>query len=697
MAISIPIVSEFNAKGIDRAVREFQKLETTGEKTKFALGKMAGPATAALGLITDFASKALTAFMQDDVAAQRLATTLKNTTGATDAQVTAVEKFITQTQKAAAVSDDQLRPALDNLLRGTQDVQTAQDLLNLSLDISAGTGKDLGAVSEALSKAYNGQLGPLKKLDPALGDLIKSGASTQEIFAALSSTFSGQAATAAGTASGQMKSFGIQMDEFKESVGRAIAPILEKLMPAFTAIGDWISNNTGLVVALGVAIGTVAAAIWIGNAAMVAWEAIGAVVAAVNAVMSASFYALWIATGIGIIVAIVAAIVLLLVKFGIMGKIIDGITWFFSKMWAMVKAVIGWIIDHWKLLLVIITGPFGLAIAFILHFKDQIFDIIGKVIGWISDKFGQVLGFITAPFRAAADVIGSILSPFTSVVSGVADAVGDFFGWFGGSDEKKIPDVFAADMKLARQDTDDFKESIKQARLDGMAPAAKEAEKVGAAFEEWIRKPAKNARVEIEKLKTKWDALTGALSMTVAIDTVKQQIEDLADAAALAFASGSQKDIADYHQKLLDTITGLKGITDGLDIVSQKAIKILVDTGDLEGAIALIDLINGNNVLIGKAAMAANASGHGLYIPHMAEGGIVNGPTLAMIGEGNGPEAVIPLSKLGGMGGGGMGGGVTINVNGGISTSNEISQAIVRALQNYVYQSGPVPLNTRAM
>jgi SLT domain-containing protein len=178
---------------------------------------------------------------------------------------------------------------------------------------------------------------------------------------------------------------------------------------------------------------------------------------------------------------------------------------------------------------------------------------------------------------------------------------------------------------------------------------------------------------------------------------VKQQIEDLADAAALAFASGSQKDIADYHQKLLDTITGLKGITDGLDIVSQKAIKILVDTGDLEGAIALIDLINGNNVLIGKAAMAANASGHGLYIPHMAEGGIVNGPTLAMIGEGNGPEAVIPLSKLGGMGGGGMGGGVTINVNGGISTSNEISQAIVRALQNYVYQSGPVPLNTRAM
>ena len=77
-------------------------------------------------------------------------------------------------------------------------------------------------------------------------------------------------------------------------------------------------------------------------------------------------------------------------------------------------------------------------------------------------------------------------------------------------------------------------------------------------------------------------------------------------------------------------------------------------------------------------------------IPALAEGGIVTGPTLAMIGEGRGPEAVIPLSKLGSMGFGG-GGGITVNVNGGDPNS------IVRALQQYVRQSGPVPVNTRAM
>jgi hypothetical protein len=78
-------------------------------------------------------------------------------------------------------------------------------------------------------------------------------------------------------------------------------------------------------------------------------------------------------------------------------------------------------------------------------------------------------------------------------------------------------------------------------------------------------------------------------------------------------------------------------------------------------------------------------------IPMLAQGGIVTSPTLAMIGEGNGPEAVIPLSKLGSMGFGGGGGGITVNVNGGDPNS------IVRALQQYVRQSGPVPLNTRAM
>ena len=75
-------------------------------------------------------------------------------------------------------------------------------------------------------------------------------------------------------------------------------------------------------------------------------------------------------------------------------------------------------------------------------------------------------------------------------------------------------------------------------------------------------------------------------------------------------------------------------------------------------------------------------------IPELAEGGIVTSPTLAMIGEGRGPEAVIPLSKMGQFG---MGGGITVNVNGGDPNQ------VVAAIQRYVRQTGAVPLTTRAI
>ena len=185
MAINLPIVSEWNPAGINKAINDFKKLETNGQKASFAIKKAAVPAGLAIAALGAVAFDAVKAFAEDDAAAQKLATTLGNVTGASDAQVASVEEFITKTSMAAAVADDQLRPALDSLVRGTGDVTKAQDLLSLALDISAGTGKDLGAVSDALSKAFNGNLGPLKKLDPALASLVENGASADEVFAAV--------------------------------------------------------------------------------------------------------------------------------------------------------------------------------------------------------------------------------------------------------------------------------------------------------------------------------------------------------------------------------------------------------------------------------------------------------------------------------------------------------------------------------
>ena len=76
-----------------------------------------------------------------------------------------------------------------------------------------------------------------------------------------------------------------------------------------------------------------------------------------------------------------------------------------------------------------------------------------------------------------------------------------------------------------------------------------------------------------------------------------------------------------------------------------------------------------------------------INIPGFANGGIVTGPTLAMVGE-KGPEAIIPLSQLGNMGGG----GVTVNVTGGLATSAEIGQAVVNAIRAYNRSAGPAQI-----
>lgn len=76
-----------------------------------------------------------------------------------------------------------------------------------------------------------------------------------------------------------------------------------------------------------------------------------------------------------------------------------------------------------------------------------------------------------------------------------------------------------------------------------------------------------------------------------------------------------------------------------LKSLSEKSAGLLIVAG-----VALVALSSAI-----KGAMSKGASGGGLKVPAMAEGGIVTGPTLALIGEA-GPEAVVPLDRLGGMG-----------------------------------------------
>ena len=216
-------------QGLDKADKETKtfsnKLDNAlqkGAAAFLAVGAAAGAMAIKIGI------DAVKAAVEDEKAQKSLAITLKNTTKATDAQVKSVEDYIDKTARATGVADDQLRPSLDRLVRSTQDVTKAQKLQQLALDIAAGTGKDLATVTEALGKAYDGNLGALKRIGVPLDENIIKTKDFDAATKALSETFAGQADAAAETFAGRMARIKIAIDEAKEQLGQALLPLLER-------------------------------------------------------------------------------------------------------------------------------------------------------------------------------------------------------------------------------------------------------------------------------------------------------------------------------------------------------------------------------------------------------------------------------------------------------------------------------------
>jgi hypothetical protein len=438
MAINIPIISEFDGKGIKKAIAQFKQLETTSEKAQFAIKKAAVPAAAALGGLALALGDATKAAMEDQQEQAALALTLQNVTGAGAAQTAQVEKQISAMSRASGVADTEYRLALEALVRGTKDVDMAMRDMNLVMDISTATGTSSATVADALAKAYQGNFKALRSLSPEMATMIKEGASLNEIMDVLGGTFGGATAASAETAAGKMKILSNSIGETKESIGAALLPVVEAVLPILNKFAMWAQDNPEAFLAIAGAIAAVAAAIVVTNIAM-----------ALNP------FAL-IAAGIALLVV---ALVTAYNKF----------EWFRNGINAIVNTVIG---------------------------------------------------FFAGMVNAAVGAVNMIISAYNSI--------------------PLLPDL------------------------------------------------PKAPTMPVPKL--------GGTPTTPAPGRMS--------------------------------------------------------------------------------------------IPRLAEGGIVTAPTLALIGEGNGPEAVIPLDRLGG-----MGGGVTINVTGGLATSAEIGESVVNALRAYSRSAGPLALN----
>jgi hypothetical protein len=234
-----------NLNKADNDVMSFgDKVSDFGKKAGLAFAAAGAAAVAYAGKLAIDGVKSAIA---DAAAQEKLALTLKNVTGATDAQIAATEDYITKTSLAFGVTDDDLRPSLERLARATGDVEKAQKLQTVAIDVAAGSGKSLEAVTNAMAKAAEGNTAALSKLGIGLTSAQLKTMSMDQITAKLANTFENQASTQADTFQGKLNRLTIAFDEGKETVGAfildAITPMVEIIVKnVIPAIQDFTSN-----------------------------------------------------------------------------------------------------------------------------------------------------------------------------------------------------------------------------------------------------------------------------------------------------------------------------------------------------------------------------------------------------------------------------------------------------------------------
>jgi hypothetical protein len=405
-------------------------MDESGAKTsKWAggLSKAAGVATVGLAAVGAVLVSGVKSAAEDAQGQALLAKALQNSAGATDKQVASTENWITKTSQATGVADDDLRPALGNLVRATGDVSKSQDAMALALDISAATGKDVTAVSAALAKGYGGQTTALGRLVPGMDKAILASGDMNAITDELARTTGGSAAAAADTAAGQYKILTNNLNETKEGIGAALLPVVGILADKMAGLSKIAQDNAGtLTILIGVVAGLAAIIVTV-NAVTKAWTAIQAVAKAATAVWTGAQWLLnaaLTANPIGLVVVAVAAFIAIIViaytQSATFRRIVDAA---FQAVLDAARAAWSWIKSNWPLLLAVITGPIGLAVLVVARHWDQIQNGAQAVLGWFRSVWDSLRGILVAPFTAAWSVISGIIDRITSAVSSVTDLI----------------------------------------------------------------------------------------------------------------------------------------------------------------------------------------------------------------------------------------------------------------------------------
>ena len=328
MAINIPILTSFNGKGAEQAIKEFQNLTKASDKAAFAINKMAVPAALAFGAIVTGGYKAAQA-------ASDFNETINKTNIIFGNASTEIKKFADTAASSLGLSKQAALDAAGTMgafgksagLAGTDLSNFSIEMVKLSGDLASFHNANPADVALALGAALRGESEPIRKYNVLLNDAaVKAQAmkmglydgngaltaqakilATQKLILQQTSDAQGDFGETAGSAANQQRILAAQVANAKVSIGQAFLPILEAVLPVLVNFATAIGNNTDAFVGFVAAIGTVAGAIILAKAAMALWKAASIITTAVNYALATSFTAVQISTGIGII-AVVAGV-----------------------------------------------------------------------------------------------------------------------------------------------------------------------------------------------------------------------------------------------------------------------------------------------------------------------------------------------------------------------------------------------------
>jgi hypothetical protein len=448
MAINLPIISEWNPKGIDKAIADFKKLETKGEKAAFAIKKATVPAGLALASMGGFLVNAAKGAEEARIADQKLASVL-DTMGFEDA-TKRVSAYAESLEKTVAVDADVIK-ATQTKLATFSNLAGTVDEAGGAFDRATLAALDMAAAGFGSAEGNAVQLGKALQ-DPIKGiaALAKSGVTFTEqekdkiealvesgnLLEAQNIILKAVEGQVGGTAAASASSFDkmkFALAGVSDTFGEMLLPVIDKLAPKLAKFSAWAQKNKTLLAAVAGVIAGLATAIIGVNVAMKVWTAVTKAYTAVqkvfNLVMGMNpIFLIAIA-----IAAIVAILIVLQQKFDIFGIAVEAIGKAFEAVWNAIKFVFDWAVENWPLLLAIITGPFGLAVLAVVTFKDSIIGFLGNLIGWIGTAFKTVLDLILWPFKKAWEGIVFFKDMVMSVFNGLKDLAGSIFDKVGGA------------------------------------------------------------------------------------------------------------------------------------------------------------------------------------------------------------------------------------------------------------------------